>query len=559
MALYTFSCGCEFDVVEENQSATEEQTGLPPIGLNISQRQENDPKFYQCKRTWDLICEGRTKGVFQLESNLGKSWAKRVKPRNIEQLAALVSIIRPGCLKAIVDGKSMTQHYVDRKHGEEEIAYLDDSLEPILESTQGVLVYQEQSMQIAQTIAGFDLQQADELRKAIGKKTADLMAAVKKEFLSGAKNVGLVSKETAEEIFSWIEKSNRYAFNKSHAVSYAICGYWSAYSKAHFPINFYCNYLYYSKGKPDSQREIQELISDAKVSDIFVHPPSIVKMDKSFSIHEKKINFGIGDVKFIGDSQVAKTEKAIVEATAELSKPPLDWSWLDFLIFCSSKLTSKVVTSLISVGSLSHLGLSRNKMLYEYDLWSKLTSKEQSWVVENIKRSSWEDLKECLIGLSPVKKLGGGTSTVKRSGIIKDYIHQLESPPYSLDDDPEWVSGTEAELLGASLTYSKVESCDTAAANATCKEFVNGRRGAIILAVAIKAAREYQISRGQSKGQNMGFLTVEDASCELDNVICFSDEWKQNKHLLYEGNTVLITGERSKKKDSLIVQKVFQI
>ena len=179
MALYTFSCGCEFDVVEENQSATEEQTGLPPIGLNISQRQENDPKFYQCKRTWDLICEGRTKGVFQLESNLGKSWAKRVKPRNIEQLAALVSIIRPGCLKAIVDGKSMTQHYVDRKHGEEEIAYLDDSLEPILESTQGVLVYQEQSMQIAQTIAGFDLQQADELRKAIGKKKADLMAAVK--------------------------------------------------------------------------------------------------------------------------------------------------------------------------------------------------------------------------------------------------------------------------------------------------------------------------------------------------------------------------------------------
>ena len=558
MALYTFKCGCEFDVAE-NGSCTEKQTGLPAINLNIAERQENDLTFYGCKRTWDLICDGRTKGVFQLESNLGKSWAKRLKPRSIEELAALVSLIRPGCLKAIVSGKSMTQHYVDRKHGEEEIEYLHDSLEPILKSTQGVLVYQEQSMQIAQAIAGFDLQQADELRKAIGKKKADLMASVKKDFLSGAEDVGLVPRETAEEIFSWIEKSNRYDFNKSHAVSYAICGYWSAYSKAHFPINFYCNYLFYSKGKPDSQREIQELISDAKMLDIFVYPPSIVKMDKSFSIHESKINFGIGDVKFIGDSQVLKTEKAIANATAELSKPSANWSWLEFLVFCATNLTSKVVTSLISVGSLSHLGLSRNKMLYEYDLWSKLTSKEKSWVAERMRENSWGDLKTCLEALCPVKKMGGGTSTVKRSEIIRDFIHQIEHPPYELNDDPEWISQTEAELLGASLTYSKVEACDTTAANSTCKEFANGKSGAIVLAVAIKGAREYKISRGQSKGKNMGFLTVEDASCELDNVICFSEEWGENKHLLYEGNTVLMTGERSKKKDSLIVQKVFQI
>ena len=117
---------------------------------------------------WNLICEGRTKGIFQLESSLGKAWAKRVKPKNIEELAALVSIIRPGCLKAIVNGKSMTQHYVDRKNGDEEITYVDESLEPILKKTQGVLVYQEQSMEIAQKIAGFNLLEADDLRKAFG-------------------------------------------------------------------------------------------------------------------------------------------------------------------------------------------------------------------------------------------------------------------------------------------------------------------------------------------------------------------------------------------------------
>ena len=218
---------------------------------------------YDDAPTWNLICEGRTKGVFQLESSLGKSWAKRVRPKNLEELAALTALLRPGCLKAIVDGKSMTQHYVDRKSGEEEVTYIHESLEPILERTQGVLVYQEQSMKIAQKIAGFDLQQADDLRKAIGKKKADLMAKIKREFIEGAENENVVSREAAEEIFSWIEKSSRYAFNKSHAVSYAICGYWSAYCKCHFPLDFYCSYLYHADGKQDSQQEIKELVLDA--------------------------------------------------------------------------------------------------------------------------------------------------------------------------------------------------------------------------------------------------------------------------------------------------------
>jgi DNA polymerase-3 subunit alpha len=170
--------------------------------------------MYNDKKTWDLFAEGKTKGVFQLESNLGKSWSKKLAPTSIEELSALIAIIRPGTLKAFVDGKSMTQHFVDRKHGREDVTYLHPSLEEILKTTYGVLVYQEQAMRIAQKIAGFNLQEADELRKAIGKKKADLMAKVKKKFISGAKKVGTVSKEEAEEIFGWIEKSARYSFNK---------------------------------------------------------------------------------------------------------------------------------------------------------------------------------------------------------------------------------------------------------------------------------------------------------------------------------------------------------
>ena len=128
------------------------------------------------QRTWDLFKEGRTKGVFQLESNLGRSWSKKLAPNNIEELSALIALIRPGCLKAISDDKSMTQHYVDRKNKHDEVTYLHESLKDILEPTYGFLDYQEQYMRIAQKLAGFNLQEADALRKASGKKKADLMA-----------------------------------------------------------------------------------------------------------------------------------------------------------------------------------------------------------------------------------------------------------------------------------------------------------------------------------------------------------------------------------------------
>ena len=135
------------------------------------------PTFkYDDEKTWNLFKDGRTKGVFQLESNLGRAWSKRLQPTNIEELSALIALIRPGSLKAISDGKSMTQHYVDRKSGVDIVKYLHTSLTDILENTKGVLIYQEQSMRIAQKLAGFDLKQADDLRKAIGKKNIPVIA-----------------------------------------------------------------------------------------------------------------------------------------------------------------------------------------------------------------------------------------------------------------------------------------------------------------------------------------------------------------------------------------------
>src|SRR5690606_5207206 len=147
MKYYVFPCGCKFPIINEELNRVEFDARLENIPLD-------------CERTWDLISEGNTKGVFQLESRLGQMLAKKLKPRTIEHLAALISIMRPGCLEAIRDGKSVTDHYIDRKNGVEPVEIFHPSLQPALGATYGEMIYQEQAMRIAQDVAGFNLQQA---------------------------------------------------------------------------------------------------------------------------------------------------------------------------------------------------------------------------------------------------------------------------------------------------------------------------------------------------------------------------------------------------------------
>jgi len=214
---FQYSCGCSFDILSENDDKDRMTLKFNPKIEEIS---------LECQKTWDLISDGNTKGCFQLESRLGKSMAKKLKPENIEQLSALISIMRPGCLEAFREGKSVSNHFIDKKNGQESVDYYHPSLEPILKGTYGEMIYQEQAMEIAKIVAGFDLQEADMLRKAIGKKKPEEMAKIKIKFLEGTEKVGTVATSQAEEIFGWIEKSQRYSFNKSHAVSYAINSYY---------------------------------------------------------------------------------------------------------------------------------------------------------------------------------------------------------------------------------------------------------------------------------------------------------------------------------------------
>lgn len=511
---------------------------------------------FEDSEVWDFICEGNTKGVFQLESSLGRHWAKQVKPKSISDLAALISLIRPGCLKAYSDGKNMTQHYADRKAGLDPVSYPHESLKSILEETYGVLVYQEQSMMIAQSLAGFNLKEADALRKAIGKKKADLMDEVKKSFLNGAEKCGILSKEVAEEIFSWIEKSNRYAFNKSHAVSYAINAYQSAYCKYYRRKKFFQVYLNRSDKKPKPDIERKQLIMDARHFDIEIMPPRLQHLYTDFTQSDKSdtIYFGLRHVKNVGVKECEKIEEC--KRQQDIS----NYTWMDCLckIIYKTGLNKRSVISLISVGAFNgpNNNLSRQKMLYEFDSWKQLSAREQKFISENY--DSKKELYQCLqtaIDSDEIK------INSRRMPTVEDIKSSLQNPFYDLNDTTSTIAEQEEKFMSCALTCDKIDASAINFSTCVCKDIARGMiTKKANIAAQVNSIREYKTKKGKNPGQLMAFLCIEDSSGSLDSVTVFPESYQKYKDLLIEGNTVMIKGEISKKeKTSLIVNSVSQI
>jgi DNA polymerase-3 subunit alpha len=534
MEYYTFDCGCRFPVIGQS-------TGdIPKIDFSINMDDIN----LDCSRTWEMLSSGNTKGCFQLESRLGQSMAKKLKPSNIEELSALISIMRPGCLEAIRDGKTVSNHFIDKKNGQESIDYFNSALEPILKTTFGEMVYQEQAMEIAQKLAGFDLQEADKLRKAIGKKKPEEMAKLKQIFIKGCKKVGFVSENEAEQIFSWIEKSQRYSFNKSHAVSYAINAYLSAYSKAHFPRVFFAAYLKYAKDKIDPQQEIKELVKNATEMDIEICVPDYRLLNQFFVIKNDKIYFGLTDIKGVGDS----VYKKIVEISNHLDLQNLNWT--EILLYLLVNINSTAAKALICSGALNYLPRGRTEMLFEYEIISQLTSKELEYLISvGIKDFNILQLTNILLKKPRI--------TQNRRNVIQSLSMSLIKPPYSLEDKIEWICDNESNLLGINLTYSKVDSYDISMTNTTCKEFKDSQRKTIIIAGEIDNVNVIKIKNGKNKGNEMAFVSIADGTGHIDSVIFFTEQLALYRNQLFEGNILIFQGIKSFKKSDLVVEKCY--
>jgi DNA polymerase-3 subunit alpha len=308
-----------------------------------------DDKFDD-QNTFELLRQGKTIGVFQLESKGMTEYLKRLKPEKLEDIVVLLALYRPGPLELIPS-------FIRRKFGKEEINYLHPKLEPILKETYGIMVYQEQLMKMAQELAGYSPFEADVLRKAVGKKIKNLLDEEIKKLTERMIKNG-INKEVAQKIAKLIEPFARYGFNKSHAVAYAILAYYTAYLKAHFPIEFLTSCLIH-EGK-DIER-VRVYLEDLKNYGFQILPPDINESNFHFTIvDEKTIRFGLGSIKNIGGPLVE-----FIEEERKRNGPFL--SLADFLRRVKHKdLNKKSLESLIKAGVFDRFA-QRNTLISNLD------------------------------------------------------------------------------------------------------------------------------------------------------------------------------------------------
>ena len=297
-------------------------------------------------KTYTLLCGGNTTGVFQLESSGITEMVVRLKPSCFDDIVAILALYRPGPLDA-----GMVDHYIERKHGREPIVYLHPLMKEILADTYGVILYQEQIMQLAQALSGYTLGEADLLRKAMGKKNPEEMAKQATRFVSGCVERS-IDKKLAEEIFQQMETFARYGFNRSHTAAYALVSFQTAYLKAHYGVEFMAALM--THDMEDSDKTFKNF-NECRRGGIKVLPPNINSSLSSFAVRDGNILFGLAAVKGTGEKAV----EAIIRARKDGPFADLE----DLLGRVDlSQVNKRVIENLIRSGALDYTGVSRRDM-----------------------------------------------------------------------------------------------------------------------------------------------------------------------------------------------------
>ena len=375
------------------------------------------------KKTYELFKRGDTTGVFQLESAGMKRYLRGLKPTTFEDIIAMVALYRPGPMQFI-------DSFIRRKHGEEEITYLHSGMKNSLKNTYGILVYQEQFMQISKEWCGFTGGQADTLRKAVGKKKIDLMKKVKPEFVEGAVKVGGATKEIAETFWTQLEEFANYCFNKSHAACYGLIAYWTAYLKAHYPDAFMAALM--TSDHDDTDRLAIE-ITECKHMGISVLSPDVNESFVEFAVvpNENKIRFGMSAVKGVGVGAVEEVLRAREDGPFT--------SVEDFARRVStSKFNRKAWESLIKSGAFDDMG-DRSDLLFNLDSITSFASKLQ---------------KEAASGQTNLFGMLGGDDAAS----VQSTLH-LQKAPVKHDDKEHLM--WERELLGLYISAHPLDRYET--------------------------------------------------------------------------------------------------
>lgn len=461
-------------------------------------------------QTYELFGKGETTGVFQFESNGMQDYLRKLKPTCVEDLIAMTALYRPGPMDNI-------DTYIHRKHGKEEVVYLHPMLAEILDVTYGVIIYQEQVMRIAQKMGGFTLGQADVLRKAMGKKKADVMEEMGKKFVDGAVTKGIDSK-IAKDVFDLMAKFAEYGFNKAHATVYAHVSYQAAYLKAHYPLEYMTANLTSWIGNQDSFLVMK---NEAERMGIKILPPDVNSSDIECSIDNGNIRLGMGAIKNVG-----KGGESIIEARSKKGKFS---SIFDLAKFVDLRVVNKkCLESLICAGALDCFQGTRAQLFETID-----KAIEYGGSLQKERLSGQVNLFESLFT---------GSDNNADTAIPEPSLPDTQPWPYNqlLQREKEilgfYISGHpldryKDEIRGFSTISLKKESLTEV------KDSTSVTVGGLITSLKTHTQRD---------GRSMAFLELEefDGSIEL---LVFSDAYEKFSHLLAVDNMVLIHGQISKR------------
>ncbi|WP_429138369.1 DNA polymerase III subunit alpha [Aeromonas allosaccharophila] len=461
------------------------------------------------KKSFDLLQRYETTAVFQLESRGMKDLIKRLKPDCFEDMIALVALFRPGPLQS-----GMVDNFIDRKHDKEPISYPDEkwqheSLKPILEPTYGIILYQEQVMQIAQTLAGYTLGGADMLRRAMGKKKPEEMAKQRAGFEEGAIKNG-VDGELAMKIFDLVEKFAGYGFNKSHSAAYALVSYQTLWLKTHFPAEFMAAVM---TADMDNTDKIVTLVDECQRMGLTVIPPDVNTGRYRFSVNEDgHIVYGIGAVKGVGEGPI----------DAILSARDQDGPFRDLFDFCNrvdiKKLNKRVMEKLILSGAMDRLGPHRAALMA---------------TLEEAMRAAEQHAKAQAVG------------QVDMFGVLTEEIDDVKKAFANVPHWPDkvWLEG-ERETLGLYLTGHPINQYSS-----ELRRYTSGRlcdlhptsRDTVTTAAGLVIAARSMVTK---RGNKMGIFTLDDRSGRLD-VTLFSEALEKYEELMQKDRILVVSGQVS--------------
>jgi DNA polymerase-3 subunit alpha len=469
------------------------------IEIDINNIPLDDSRIYQ------LLMRGETDGVFQLESSGMKEIVTSMKPDCIEDIIALLSLYRPGPLKS-----GMVPEFISRKHGKTNITYEVPALETILKETYGVILYQEQVMQIASVLANYTMGEADTLRKVMSKKNPADMEKEKPKFLAGARK-NKIPEEKARKIFDQMETFAGYGFNKSHSAAYAMISYQTAYLKAHYPVEFMTALLTSEKNNRD---KIIKYISSCKEMDIDVLPPDINESMTDFSVLGSKIRFGLAAVKNIGAGAV----DSIIEAREK------GGAFKTLGDFCSRvdlrKINKRVIESLIKCGAFDSFGRKRRQLMDGFEK-----------IVEAAQRSR-------------KGRSSSQSSLFAHDDVKRDGADALRDDDY-LQETAEWDAAErlahEKETLGFYITghpLLRFSDLLQKVTDADSENLLNRRDGETVHLAGTVGNIKTILTK---KKDTMAYVTLEDMKGSVE-LIVFSDLFKKYADVLKSGEPLFVTG-----------------